>query len=105
MTTPLTLSTDQRPDGTAVLTAVGEIDMSNAGQLRDALDRAGGSELIIDLTSCEYLDSAGLTVLFAHADHIELVAAPLLVPVLKISGLSQLTQIRQSGPGADAAAQ
>jgi anti-sigma B factor antagonist len=105
MTTPLTLTTDQRPDGTAVLTAVGEIDMSNAGQLRDALDRAGGSPLIIDLTSCEYLDSAGLTVLFTHADHIELVAAPLLVPVLKISGLSELTQIRQSGPGADAAAQ
>ena len=105
MTTPLTLSTDQRPDGTAVLTAVGEIDMSNADQLRDALDRAGGNPLIIDLTSCEYLDSAGLTVLFAHADHIELVAAPLLVPVLRISGLSQLTQIHQSGPEADAAAQ
>ena len=105
MTTPLTLSTDQRPDGTAVLTAVGEIDMSNAGQLRDALDRTGGRPLVIDLTSCDYLDSAGLTVLFTHADHIELVAAPLLVPVLKISGLSELTQIRQSGPGADAAAQ
>ena len=104
MTTPLTLSTDQRPDGTAVLTAVGEIDMSNAGQLRDALDRAGDGPLVIDLTSCEYLDSAGLTVLFTHADHIELVATPLLVPVLKISGLAQLTEVRQAGPGADAAA-
>ncbi|HEX4257981.1 MAG TPA: STAS domain-containing protein [Streptosporangiaceae bacterium] len=105
MTTPLTLSTDQRPDGTAVLTAVGEIDMSNASQLRDALDRAGGGPLVIDLTSCEYLDSAGLTVLFTHADHIELVAAPLLVPVLNISGLSQLTSVHQAGPEADAAAQ
>ena len=96
MTTPLTLTTDQRPDGTAVLTAVGEIDMSNAGQLRDALDRTGGSPLVIDLTSCEYLDSAGLTVLFTHADHIELVAAPLLVPVLKISGLSEIAAVRQA---------
>ena len=104
MTTPLTLSTGQRPDGTAVLTAVGEIDMSNAGQLRDALDRAGSDPLVIDLTSCEYLDSAGLTVLFTHADHIELVAAPMLVPVLKISGLTELAQVRQAGPGADAAA-
>jgi anti-sigma B factor antagonist len=104
MTTPLTLSTDQRPDGTAVLTAVGEIDMSNAGQLRDALDRAARGPLLIDLTSCEYLDSAGLTVLFTHADHIELVATPLLVPVLKISGLSEIAEIRQADPGANAAA-
>jgi anti-sigma B factor antagonist len=100
MTTPLTLSTGQRPDGTAVLTAVGEIDMSNAGQLRDALDQAGTGPLVLDLTSCDYLDSAGLTVLFTHADHIELVAAPLLVPVLKISGLSELTEVRQAGPAA-----
>jgi anti-sigma B factor antagonist len=95
MTTPLTLSTDQRPDGTMVLTAVGEIDMSNAGQLRDALTQAGEGFLTIDLTSVDYLDSAGLTVLFTHADHIDLVAAPLLVPVLRISGLTDLTDVRQ----------
>jgi hypothetical protein len=33
------------------------------------------------------------------------VAAPLLVPVLNISGLSQLTSVHQAGPEADAAAQ
>ena len=53
MTTPLELFTDRRPDGPAVLTAVGEIDMSNVGQLRDALDQAGGGPLVIDLTSVE----------------------------------------------------
>ena len=37
MTTPLTLTTGRRPDGTAVLTAVGEIDMSNADDLAAAL--------------------------------------------------------------------
>jgi anti-sigma B factor antagonist len=105
MTTPLTLSTGQRPDGTTVLTAVGEIDMSNAAQLRDALDLAGDGPLVIDLTECEYLDSAGLTVLFTHADHIELVATPLLLPVLRISGLSEITEVRQPGPGPEAAAQ
>ena len=105
MTTPLTLLTDQRPDGRAVLTAVGEIDMSNAGQLRDALDQAGGEPLVMDLTSVGYLDSAGLTVLFGHADHIELVAAPLLLPVLKISGLAEITEVRQADPGPEAAAQ
>lgn len=93
MTAPLTLSTSQRQDGTPVLTAAGEIDMSNAGQLRDALAQAGVGPLIVDLTAVEYLDSAGLTVLFSHADHIELVATSLLAPVLTISGLSELTQL------------
>jgi anti-sigma B factor antagonist len=96
MTTPLTLSTDRRPDGRAVLTATGEIDMSNAGQLGEALAQAGDGPLIVDLTAVEYLDSAGLTVLFTHADHIELVAASLLVPVLTISGLSEITQVRKA---------
>jgi anti-sigma B factor antagonist len=96
MTTPLTLSTGRRPDGTTVLTATGEIDMSNAGQLGDALAQAGDGPLIVDLTAVEYLDSAGLTVLFTHADHIELVAASLLVPVLTISGLSEITQVREA---------
>jgi anti-sigma B factor antagonist len=96
MTTPLTLSTGRRPDGRAVLTATGEIDMSNAGQLGEALEQAGDGPLIVDLTAVEYLDSAGLTVLFTHADHIELVAASLLVPVLTISGLSEITQLRKA---------
>ena len=87
-----------------MLTADGEIDMSNAGQLRDALDRTGGRPLVIDLTSCEYLDSAGLTVLFTHAGHIELVAAPMLFPVLRISGLSEIAAVRPADPGPNAAA-
>ena len=98
MTTPLTLSARPRPDGGQTLTADGEIDMSNAGQLRDALEQAGGGPLVIDLTSCDYLDSAGLTVLFTHADHIELVVTPLLAPVLTISGLSEITTVSAS-PG------
>ena len=96
MTTPLTLSLDRRPDGQSVLTAVGEIDMSNAGQLRDALAQAGTGPVLIDLTAVGYLDSAGLTVLFAHADHIELVVTPLLAPVLTICGLSEITQVQAS---------
>ena len=52
MTTPLTLSTHRRPDGTPVVTAVGEIDMSNAGVFRDALIRAAAADgrLVVDLT-------------------------------------------------------
>jgi anti-anti-sigma factor len=93
MTTPLALSTHQRPDGTWVLTAAGEIDMSNADSFRAALAQAGTGDgpLVVDLTSVEYLDSAGLTVLFRHASRIELIATPLLAPVLTISGLADVT--------------
>ncbi len=98
MTTPLTLTHGRRPDGTALLTAVGEIDMSNTDVLAAALDDTPG-RLVLDLTAVDYLDSAGLTVLFAHADRLELITSPLLAPVLDISGLADLTTIHGLDPG------
>jgi anti-sigma B factor antagonist len=95
MTTPLTLTPGRRPDGTALLTAIGEIDMSNTEVLAAALDSTPGP-LVLDLTGIEYLDSAGLSVLFPHAERIELIANPLLRPVLTISGLAGLTTIHDS---------
>jgi anti-sigma B factor antagonist len=97
MTTALTLTTSSRPDGTRMLTAAGEIDMSNAASFAAALDEAvgtDGSPLVVDLTAVEYLDSAGLAALFPHAERIALVASPLLAPLLTISGLADLTTVR-----------
>ena len=103
MATQLELSTRRSPDGTPVVAAVGEIDMSNAGTFRDALTRASAADgrLVVDLTGVEYLDSAGLTVLFTHAAHIELIATPLLAPVLTISGLADITTVHQIDVSAD----
>ncbi|MGA4845809.1 STAS domain-containing protein [Streptomyces sp. G5(2025)] len=92
MTTPLTLTPGRRPDGTALLTAVGEIDMTNTDALATALDTAQ-EPVVLDLTGVEYLDSAGLDVLFSRADRLQLVATPLLAPVLTISGLTDLTTV------------
>jgi anti-sigma B factor antagonist len=92
MTTPLSLIPGRRSDGTALLTAVGEIDMTNTDVLATALDTARGP-VVLDLTGVEYLDSAGLNVLFARADRIELLATPLLAPVLTISGLTDITTV------------
>ncbi|TQS23112.1 STAS domain-containing protein [Microbispora sp. KK1-11] len=92
MTTPLTLTPGVRPDGAVLLTAAGEIDMSNTDTLSAALESTPGP-VVLDLTSVEYLDSAGLSVLFAHADHITLIANPLLTPVLTISGLADLATV------------
>ena len=96
MSTPLTLDNARRPDGTRVLSVVGEIDMSNSGELAAAVEaelaQTGGS-VLLDLTRVEYLDSAGLYVLLLHAERIEILATPLIAPVLVLSGLPELTTV------------
>ncbi|GAA1642443.1 STAS domain-containing protein [Actinoplanes couchii] len=91
MSTPLDLTA-----GPASLTAVGEIDMSNAGTFRAALDAAltpdGTAILTVDLTGVEYIDSSGLSCLFEHVERIRLVAGPLVAPVLTVSGLADITR-------------
>jgi anti-sigma B factor antagonist len=100
MTTALTLTTGRRPDGAAVLTAAGEIDMSNSDAFADALGaavgEAGEDRLVVDLTAVHYLDSAGLAALFQHADRLDLLVNPLLTPLLTISGLTDLTSVRSA---------
>lgn len=96
MTTPLTLTTGRRADGTPRLSVSGEIDMSNAAALAEALG-AGSGPLVVDLTGVEYLDSAALSVLFAHADRLELMVTPLLEPVLAVSGLAELATVHRVG--------
>jgi anti-sigma B factor antagonist len=97
MSTALTLHTSHHPDGVVVVAAVGEIDMSNtaafAAALTDARGGAEGSTLVVDLTAVEYIDSAGLAVLFPHVEHLRLRAAPLLAPVLTVAGLDDLTTV------------
>lgn len=101
MTTPLTLTPARRADGTLVLNAAGEIDMSNSADLASAVTSAlgdSGGPLIVDLTEVEYLDSAGLSILLSYADRIEVIATPLLGPVLTICGLTDLTTVRGLDP-------
>ena len=97
MATPLELSTRPGADGIPVVTVAGEIDMSNADRFRDALGLAAaaadGGSFVVDLTGVEYLDSAGVHVLFAYAARIRLIAGPLLEPVLTVSGLSDITSM------------
>lgn len=94
MTTPLALTSSRRQDGVTVLTAVGEIDMSNTEDLATAFEQVPGP-IVLDLTGVEYLDSAGLSVLFSHADRIQLIATALLEPVLTISGLAEVITVHR----------
>lgn len=95
MTTPLELSIRTDSDGTTVLTAVGEIDMSNAADFRDALSQAGAGDagFVVDLTGVNYLDSAGLTALLPYAPRVRVTATAVLAPVLSVSGLDSITTV------------
>jgi anti-anti-sigma factor len=95
MSTPLTLSTGRTPAGEPTLTAVGEIDLSNADEFGSELAAAvrPGHRLVVDLTGVEYLDSAALACLFTHADAIRVTANPLLKTVLQVSGLADMTVV------------
>ncbi|MEV1046635.1 STAS domain-containing protein [Streptomyces sp. NPDC049916] len=89
MTTPLTLTPGRSADGAARLAVTGEIDLSNSHLLATALEDLPGP-LLLDLTGVTYLDSAGLSVLFGHAERLEVLATSLIAPVLSVSGLTDL---------------
>lgn len=58
-------------DGVRVVTLTGEIDMSNAGDLRTAiLDSTPNAllGLVLDCTTLEYIDSAGIQLLYRLGD-------------------------------------
>jgi anti-anti-sigma factor len=107
MSAPLTLDTARGNDGKLVLTAAGEIDLSNIDTFERALTTASteaaksGGKLTVDLSAVEYLDSAAINALFTHAEDIHLIVRPLLMPVFRISGLTELTTIETAPPTAE----
>ena len=86
-------------DGTVTLAVQGEIDMSNAPEFRRALDDApAGGRLVLDLTAVDYLDSAGVKVLYDHLGRRpELVVSSgaVILRVLAITGLGDLLPVRE----------
>jgi anti-anti-sigma factor len=99
MVTPLSITSGRRDDGTLVLTATGEIDLTNIDSfvtaLRDGSAAVGpdGATLTVDLTAVEYLDSAAINALYGHAERMRLIANPILMPVLTISGLTEVAGV------------
>jgi anti-sigma B factor antagonist len=98
---------------TAVVTAAGEVDLTNAEGLRDALLgalNAGARGLVVDLTATTFIDSAGVSALVrasrrsaATEATVRLaVTAPAVLRVLNLVGIDRLIEVHPSV--ADAAA-
>jgi anti-anti-sigma factor len=107
MATSLILDTARRNDGQLVLTATGEIDLSNVDAFNQALSSAtaeaddNGGMFTVDLSAVEYLDSAAINALFARAAHIDVIAHPLVMPVLTVSGITELVTVEPAPSAAE----
>lgn len=96
MSTPLRVHTERCGDCRVVLNAAGEIDASNIAAFNDALNAAPAATagaVTVDLSAVACLDSAAINVLASHAGSLDIVANPLLIPVLRISGIAELAMV------------
>lgn len=88
-------------NGTPVVCVVGEIDLSNAAQVRDALGAAIPDlpEVVVDLSGTEYLDSAGIAMLFRLAERLSYnrqelqLVVPADAPIRAVLRLTKLDQV------------
>jgi anti-sigma B factor antagonist len=92
---------------TAVVAAPGEIDLTNADGLREALLgvlNAGAASLVVDLTATTFCDSAGISALTratrrASANDVTMrlaVTSPAVLRVLNLVGIDRLIEIYPS---------
>lgn len=95
----LTVDTARSDDGKLVLTATGEIDLSNVDTFTQAISTAiaeradSGEKLTVDLSTVKYLDSAAVNTLFNFAEQIQLIVHPFLIRIFTITGLNELTTV------------
>jgi anti-sigma B factor antagonist len=91
------------PQQTPLVAAVGEIDLAAASQLDEMLRAAEEytGRVTVDLSAVDYLDAAGIRVLFDHAAKVTLVvllaADGPIAPVVTISGLGRVATVRTMG--------
>ena len=106
MATPLTLDTVRTDDGVPRVVVTGEIALTNVALFTEALSAAAESAdqaeaVSIDMAAVKYLDSSAINALFAHTERVarmHVVVNPFLMPVLRISGLTELATIESAGP-------
>jgi anti-anti-sigma factor len=94
-------------EGGVIVHVQGEIDLSNAATVRDAIAAAAPDlpVVVVDLSGTEYLDSAGIAMLFRLAERLgynrqELqLVVPASAPIraaVRLTGLDQVVRVRSS---------
>ncbi|MGH9114203.1 MAG: STAS domain-containing protein [Acidimicrobiales bacterium] len=98
---PLTISFDKDGDR-IVMTLEGELDLSSAPKLRDAVDGALQSDpghLVLDLHGLRFMDSSGIAALVHTQSRITTLTlrqpAELILRVLAITGLTEVFKVEQ----------
>jgi anti-anti-sigma factor len=92
------------PQETPLITVAGEIDLAAASRLDEMLRTAEerSDEVSVDLSAVDYLDTAGVRVLFDHAVRVRLVlllaANGIIAPVIATSGLGRIATVRTVQP-------
>jgi anti-anti-sigma factor len=108
VTLPLADVSFATDDGVVVASIRGEVDMSNAGELGNAIGRRLSNDalaLVLDLTAVEYIDSAGIQVIYElHArlsdrgQAVRVVIAPgaLIGEALRLADVPRVVGVAES---------
>jgi anti-anti-sigma factor len=89
-------------DGTPIVQVRGEIDLSNAAQVRDAIGAAVPDDavvVIVDLSDTAYLDSAGIAMLVRLAERLHVgrqelrLVVPSDAPIRAVLRLTKLDHV------------
>lgn len=107
-----TAEVSSRTDDEAVrIRIAGEIDLANATDVQDEINAVvtnDATKVVLDLTDLEYLDSAGLRVLFTLAERLRVLqmGLDLVVPpgcpvrrVVEMSGLEPVARLLSERAG------
>lgn len=91
------VSTYVDPQGTAVITLIGDVDLSNAAELSEAVaavEEGPAHRLVFDLTELRFIDSAGIALLVAATKSLEDVRvrnpSPIVGRVIELTGLADV---------------
>lgn len=87
-------------DSLVVAEVVGEIDGSNAGELRRAVGEqvpASASALVLDLSATSYVDSAGIELIFELARRLSARRQSLALVVPQGSGVRRVLELCDIG--------
>jgi anti-anti-sigma factor len=98
------VSAEPTSPGVVTVTVVGELDMSTCPQVDDVLRAATSDRVIVDLSRCTFLDSAGVRLLVgshravtSDGRRLELVASdPNILRVLEITNVDTVMAVHPS---------